>query len=361
MKKINLYIFGIGNVGSTLIKQILKSQEFFKKQHDLRLEIVGLANSTRMLINEDGIGGDWKSKFEEKSVARTPRGFYDVEDADAVKIAVDATASKELSGFYGELVQEGFHIATANKIANTFSQNRYDAFRDLLREEQKQFEYETNVGAGLPVIETLNSMVNSGEEITQVNGVFSGSLGYIFSEFSKQDVPFSVILNDALKKGYTEPDPREDLSGNDVARKLLILAREIGLKVELSDVIIENLVPEEQQQISKTDFLNQLEKLDANFEIRKNDLKSHQVLRHVGTLDVNTKKLSVQLVATDKDTALGQLDGSDGFFEIYSSSYVDQPLIIKGAGAGPEVTARGLLSDIIKISNKASVSSLVKC
>ncbi len=359
MKKLNLYLFGIGNVGKTLLNQIFDSKDFLEKQNGLQINLIGISNSSRMLVDLDGIGEKWEQRFVNESVVRTPDGFYRNIDLDSINIAVDATASKELSEFYEELVSNGFHIASANKIANTFDQERYDEFRKILANNEKRFEYETNVGAGLPVIETLRNLVASGEQITQVKGVFSGSLGYLFYEYSKRQKSFSEILKDALAKGFTEPDPREDLSGNDVARKLLILAREIGLKKDLSDVSIENLVPKQFSEISKNEFLDNLDQLDFIFHRDLEKLDDTQVLRHTGVLNAISGNLEVKLEIVERESALGQLEGSDGFFEIYSNSYVHQPLIIKGAGAGPEVTARGLLSDVIKIAATVEAPVLI--
>lgn len=351
MKKIHIYLFGIGNVGKTFIQQVLDSQAFFRKQHQLDLRIVGLANSRSVLTRLEGINADWREDFGNNSVPRESDSFYRFsEDLDTVKIAVDATASAELSRFYPEIAEHDFHIVTANKIANTLSQEFYDHLRTILKQKRLSFEYETNVGAGLPIVETTRNLYNSGEQIFAINGVFSGSLGYIFNRFSQEELAFSQIVKDALELGYTEPDPREDLSGNDVARKLLVLARETGLKLEFEDIEIENLVTSGLRTASLNQFLTDLEQLDESFQNRKYDLKDDEVLRHLGQLDVQNKKLKVSLQVVKKDTPAGQLQGSDGFFEIYSEAYAKFPLVIKGAGAGREVTARGLVSDIIKIS-----------
>ncbi|MBF4985694.1 aspartate kinase [Nonlabens mediterrranea] len=356
MNNIHIYLFGLGNVGSTLIKQILESQRFFKVSQGLDLKIVGLANSRKVLTVTDGIDEDWEQIFVEQSVTRRPDAFYEFATIhDEVRIAVDATASKELSHFYPELIGQGFHVVTANKIANTLSQEFYDDLRRLLKQKELSFEYETNVGAGLPIVDTIRNLHKSGEEIFAVNGVFSGSLGYIFNRFSIENQPFSQIVKDALKNGFTEPDPREDLSGNDVARKLLVLAREAGLKIEFSDISIENLVIPDLQTASANHFLERIGELDATLQNCKNALQEDEVLRHLGKLDVVNRSLKVTLQAVKKDSPAGQLQGSDGFFEIYSESYATNPLIIKGAGAGREVTARGLLADIIKIAKSCPI------
>lgn len=351
MKTVHIYLFGLGNVGSTFIKQVLESQQFFKSQKRIDLKIVGLANSRRVLTTAQGINHHWEEEFAQESRQREPQAFYDFAAVnDEVRIAVDATASKELSEFYPELVEHGFHVVTANKIANTLSQTFYDDLRTLLQQKELAFEYETNVGAGLPIVDTVRNLHESGEQLFAINGVFSGSLGYIFNRFSQEDVPFSQIVLDALNNGFTEPDPREDLSGNDVARKLLVLAREAGLKLEFTDIVIENLVTAELQTASSNQFINRIQELDESLENRKKQLKSDEVLRHLGKLDVINKTLTVSLEAVKKDSPAGQLQGSDGFFEIYSESYAAHPLVIKGAGAGRAVTARGLLADVIKVA-----------
>ncbi|WP_304016779.1 aspartate kinase [Nonlabens dokdonensis] len=355
MKTIHIYLFGLGNVGSTLIDQILESQQFFKKAQKIDLKIIGLSNSRNVLMRNAGIGKDWKEVFAQQSVAREPDSFYKFSEGDlTTKIAVDATASKELSQFYPELVENGFHVVTANKIANTLSQSFYNKLRSVLKEKELSFEYETNVGAGLPIVETVKNLHKSGEQLFAINGVFSGSLGYIFNRFSQEDISFSQVVIDAFKKGYTEPDPREDLSGNDVARKLLVLARETGLKLEFDDIEIENLVIPELRTASLNQFIDQIKKLDSSLELQKSQLQPDEVLRHLGQLDVLNKTLKVSLQAVNKESPAGQLQGSDGFFEIYSESYAAHPLVIKGAGAGKAVTARGLLSDIIKVSKTRS-------
>ncbi|GAK88638.1 aspartokinase [Nonlabens ulvanivorans] len=356
MNIVHIYLFGLGNVGSTLIKQILESQQFFKIHQEVQLKIVGLANSRKVLTIADGIGEDWEQVFAQQSITRQPHAFYEFASSSSeIRIAVDATASKELSHFYPELVQHGFHVVTANKIANTLSQEFYDNLRILLKERDLSFEYETNVGAGLPIVDTIRNLHKSGEEIFAVNGVFSGSLGYIFNRFSEEELPFSGIVLEALKNGYTEPDPREDLSGNDVARKLLVLAREAGLKIEFSDITIENLVIPDLQTASANQFIDRITDLDKPLQHRKSLLQPDEVLRHLGKLDVVNKRLEVSLQVVKKESPAGQLQGSDGFFEIYSKSYAAHPLVIKGAGAGKAVTARGLLSDIIKIAKSCPV------
>ncbi len=217
--------------------------------------------------------------------------------------------------------------------------------------------YETNVGAGLPLVDTIRLLHHSGENITHIRGVFSGALSYLFNNFSIQDQHFSIILEDAINKGFTEPDPREDLGGNDVARKLLILARELDLENEIEDVEIRNLIPENLRDGSVSDFLSRLKELDDEYQTIKSDQKENHVLRYIGELsgDLTTTKgkLEVKLVSVPDDSSLGQIKGSDSIFEIYTESYGEQPLVIQGAGAGAKVTARGVFGDILRLTEKA--------
>ena len=232
----------------------------------------------------------------------------------------------------------------------------YQLLREELAKHQKQYLYETNVGAGLPLIDTIKLLHLSGENITRIKGVFSGSLSYIFNTFSEKDALFSEILREAMDLGYTEPDPREDLSGNDVGRKLLILARELDLSNEFSDIQIENLIPESLQDGDVKGFLERLAILDEKFSKIKKAQKPGHVLRYVGDLSGDLQKekgkLEVKLISVPKESALGQIKGSDSIIEIYTESYGQHPLVIQGAGAGAAVTARGVFGDILRIAEK---------
>jgi len=357
-KKVNLAIFGHGNVGGTLIDQILKSTKTIAKRKGIDLKIFAVANSRKLLLDKKGVPKNWKSAIAEKGIAYTLNDViaYAKEQHLENLIAIDNTANEDFVAHYFEFVENGFDLVSSNKIANTLGFDYYQLLRAELSKYQKQYLYETNVGAGLPLIDTIKLLHLSGENITQIKGVFSGSLSYIFNTFSEEDVPFSTILKDAMKKGFTEPDPREDLSGNDVGRKLLILARELDLSNEFSDISIDNLIPEKLRKGKVDSFLEQLDVLDNKFNKIKENQKPNHVLRYVGDLHGDLQKekgvLDVKLVSVPKESALGQVKGSDSIIEIYTESYGENPLVIQGAGAGAAVTARGVFGDVLRIAEK---------
>jgi bifunctional aspartokinase / homoserine dehydrogenase 1 len=358
-KKVNIAIFGHGNVGGTLVDQILKSGKTIEKRKDIDLNVFAVANSRKVLFNQKGIPRNWETAIKDKGIAYTMVDIFDFAKRHHLEnlVAVDNTASEDFVAHYFEFVENGFDLVSSNKIANTLGFDYYQLLREELAKNQKQYLYETNVGAGLPLIDTIKLLHLSGENITRIKGVFSGSLSYIFNTFSEVNAPFTTILKDAMKKGFTEPDPREDLSGNDVGRKLLILARELDLSNEFSDIKIQNLIPELLQKGSVDDFMNNLDVLNDKFNILKKNQKPNHVLRYVGDLHGDLRKekgkLDVQLISVPKESALGQVKGSDSIIEIYTESYGEHPLVIQGAGAGAAVTARGVFGDILRIAEKS--------
>jgi aspartate kinase len=357
-KKINIAIFGHGLVGGTLINQILDSAKAIEKRKDIKLNVFAIANSRDLLLNKNGVATNWKNEIQ------TNGSSYTVEDVIAYAkehhlenlIAIDNTASAAFVENYIQLAENSFDLISSNKVANTLSYGFYKQLRNVLAENQKSYLYETNVGAGLPLIDTIKLLHLSGENITKIKGVFSGTLSYLFNHFSAKEVPFSNILKEAIDSGFTEPDPREDLCGNDVGRKLLILARELDLQNEFDEVAIQNLIPEHLREGSAADFLTKLKEFDPIYDKIKSEQKANHVLRYIGELsgDLQNDKgiLEVKLVSVPSDTALGGLKGSDSFFEIYTESYGDRPIVIQGAGAGSAVTARGVFGDILRLSDK---------
>lgn len=356
VKKVNLAIFGHGLVGGTLIDQIISSAEEIKKKRGVHLNIFAIANSKKVLLDENGIGSEWKADIKDKGTSYSLNDIINYADVNHLEnlIAIDNTASVDFVSNYSDLVAKGFDLVSSNKIANTIGLDYYQELREQLKKYQKRYLYETNVGAGLPLIDTIKLLHLSGENITRIRGVFSGSLSYLFNTFSDSDQGFSEVLQKAVDRGFTEPDPREDLGGNDVARKLLILARELDLHNELSDVDIQNLIPESLREIELNKFLDSFSEMNDVFQTTKNSQSEDHVLRYVGDLSgdlshENGAKLSVSLVSVPKESPLGALKGSDSIFEIYTESYGEQPLVIQGAGAGAAVTARGVFGDVLRL------------
>ncbi|WP_411030212.1 bifunctional aspartate kinase/homoserine dehydrogenase I [Spongiimicrobium sp. 3-5] len=358
-KKINLAIFGHGNVGGTLVDQVLKSAESISERKGIDLNVFALANSRKILLNKEGVSTKWRADIKENGIPYSRNDIFEYATQHHLEnlIAVDNTASEDFVSNYFDFIENGFDLVSSNKIANTLGFDYYRLLREELIKNQKQYLYETNVGAGLPLIDTIKLLHLSGENITRIKGVFSGSLSYIFNTFSEEDVPFSKILEQAMEQGFTEPDPREDLSGNDVGRKLLILARELDLSNEFSDIQIQNLIPIGLQEGDVQHFLANLDVLDRKFEEIKRQSQNGNVLRYVGDLsgDLQQEKgiLEVKLISVPKESALGQVKGSDSIIEIYTESYGEHPLVIQGAGAGAAVTARGVFGDILRIAEKS--------
>jgi len=357
-KRINLLCFGKGQVGATLLDQLLEEATALKEKKNIDLRVIGILNSTHALLTQEGVASPWRTQFEEKAQRYQWSDFkqFIAEGAFENLVAIDNTASESLIHRYEELAESGFDLISSNKLANTQDYGFYKALRTRLKNTRKTYLYETNVGAGLPLIDTIRLLHESGDNITKIRGVFSGSLGSIFSGYSQSALPFSTAVLQASEAGYTEPDPREDLSGRDVARKLLILARELQLQNEFEDISIENLVPETLQHISLDEFQERITELDQDLAYKKSQLKEGEVLRYVGELSGDlmgrTGELRVSLEAVPKNSPLGQVEGPDSLIEIYTDSYGERPLVIQGAGAGPQVTARGVFGDVLRISER---------
>lgn len=359
VNKVNhLALFGHGLVGGELIDQIIQSADSIAEKKNIDLRIFAIGNSKKIILNANGIAKDWREQLQNKGEEYTIENFlaYAKENHLENLIAIDNTASEAFVANYTSLINHDFNLVSSNKIANTLSYTAYQKLRNLLKEKHKEYLYETNVGAGLPLIYAIQSLHLSGENITKIKGVFSGSLSYIFNTFSIENKAFSKVLKEAIAKGFTEPDPREDLCGNDVGRKLLVLARELELQNEFEEIHIQNLIPEALRNGNTEYFLQNLEKLDLVFENIKQKVGKDKVLRYIGELsgDLQQSKgvLEAKLVEVPKNSSLGQLRGSDNIFEIYTESYGENPMIIQGAGAGAAVTARGVLGDIIRLALK---------
>ncbi|MEZ4994017.1 MAG: bifunctional aspartate kinase/homoserine dehydrogenase I [Saprospiraceae bacterium] len=352
-KELHLFMVGVGLIGSTLIKQIQDQAEFLRKTRSLELRIVGMTNTKTMHFNEIGIDlTNWKKKLKESETAADMRAFIQKMKAMNLpnSIFVDNTADESIAAFYEEILDASISISTPNKIATSSAYLQYQRLKTIAQKRGVQFLYETNVGAGLPVISTLNDLIISGDQITKIEGVLSGSLSFIFNSY-KAGTSFSDIVKEAQKRGYTEPDPRVDLNGLDVRRKLIILARESGYPIEAKEVMIENILPVACQEAPTVEsFFKALEKADDHFETMRQKAENEgKVLRMIAKLD--NGHASIGLEAVDSSHPFYGLSGSDNMIVFTTKRYEERPLVVRGPGAGAEVTAAGVFAEIIKIGN----------
>jgi len=352
-KEIHLFMIGVGLIGSTLIKQIKAQAAYLKEKQSIELKIIGLSNSKKMLFNEEGIDLDnWKENLLASESKTSFAGFIKkMKELNLSNtIFIDNTANKEIDKYYEGILDSSISISTPNKIATSSSYAQYQTLKQTAEKRGVQFAYETNVGAGLPVISTLNDLINSGDRIIKIEGVLSGSLSFIFNSF-KEGTKFSEIVKAAKEKGYTEPDPREDLSGLDVRRKLIILSRETGLAMEPEHVNIQNILPQACNDAATVDELMiEIEKADDYFEgMRKAAADKGGVLRMIAKLEDG--KASIALESVGPDHPFYALSGSDNMIVFTTERYRERPLVVTGPGAGAEVTAAGVFAEIIKIGN----------
>lgn len=355
IKTINLFAFGKGTVGGKLIDQILATSSEVTLRRNLNINVIGVADSKTVFFELQGIDKNWRNNLSNSSIASNISDILKHLEGSSLEniIIADNTTSQELANYYPEILDCGFDIVASNKKANSGDYSSYKAIRRVIKKMGRSFNYETNVGAGLPLIDTIRHLQDSADNVQRVRGVFSGSLSYLFNNYSVREENFSGILKEAQNMELTEPDPREDLMGMDVARKLIILARELGLQVELNEVMVESLIPEGVNVDGDYSlFMKDKEKIDEHFASIKGSLGENEALRFVGELTIQTKKLEVSLIKVAKDSPLGNLKNADALFEIYTESYGETPIVIQGAGAGGEVTARGVYSDLIRMGIK---------
>ncbi|MEO9852692.1 MAG: bifunctional aspartate kinase/homoserine dehydrogenase I [Reichenbachiella sp.] len=352
-KRLNLFLVGIGNVGGTLIEQIAKQREYLSENEHVDLRIVGLANSKKMFFDEDGIDlSRWKELLVGSDLAMENAAFIQsIRDMNLRNsVFVDNTASAEIAELYNGILSKNISVVTPNKIACSSSYENYQELKNTAREYKSKFYYETNVGAGLPVITTLNDLIKSGDKVKKIEAVLSGSLNFIFNNF-KSGVKFVDIVKQAGVEGYTEPDPKIDLSGVDVMRKILILIRECGIQAELSDIKSDPFIPEDCMKTSTNEeFYAKLEENEETFQtMAKRAEEKGARLKVVATYD--NGQASVGLKEIDKSHPFYILEGSDNIVLFNTNRYDNQPLVIKGAGAGAAVTAMGIFADIMRIAN----------
>lgn len=352
VKVLNVFAFGKGTVGGRFIDQVIQTHTDISHERNLLVNVIGVADSQKLLINECGVDANWREQLQQSTLKSNVDDIIATLQESGLEniTVVDNTSATEIAVRYEDFVRAGFDVVASNKKSNTMSMNGYNSLRKLLKRRGRSYFYETNVGAGLPVIDTLKQLRNSADKVTRIRGVFSGSMSYVFNNFCDSNDAFSEILMKAKEGGYTEPDPREDLSGMDVARKLVILAREVGVSVELDQVQIQNLVPGTfPEDLCLEEFLANKTRLDDFYHPIRSALDEGKVLRYVGDLDVTSNTLRVVLDTVDKGSPLGSLKNSDSLFEVYTNGYGDHPIVVQGAGAGAEVTARGVYSDLLRV------------
>lgn len=353
-QELHLFMVGVGLIGSTLLKQIKEQAAFLKEKRSLEIKVVGLANSTKMIFDDNGIDLDqWSDNLLKSDIASDlPIFIARMKSLNLTNsIFIDNTANEQVASYYQSILDSSISISTPNKIATSSSFLQYQRLKTIANNRGVAFRYETNVGAGLPVISTLNDLIDSGDNIIKIQGVLSGSLSFIFNNFDGSR-PFSEIVIQARELGYTEPDPRTDLSGSDVRRKILILAREAGLALEANDVNIDALLPPAlTEATSVEDFFQLLPDYDGHFEhLRSNAAKNDKVLRIIASLD-EMGKATIALETVGTESPFYFLNGSDNMIAFVTERYKDRPLVVRGPGAGAEVTAAGVFAEIISIGS----------
>ncbi|ADY13536.1 bifunctional aspartate kinase/homoserine dehydrogenase I [Sphaerochaeta globosa] len=345
-------LIGPGNIGSTLLEQIASESHRLKEQFGVDIHIRGIANSKKMMLDQDGIDpSHWKERFETEAVPLDLELFTRHIGATYFphSLLIDCTTSSLLAQQYDSWLEMGIHVITPNKKAGTAPMAYYNKLFDTCLRTGRRFLYETTVGAGLPVICTLKDLVQTGDRIHRIEGIVSGTLAWLFSTYDGT-VPFSTLVRKAKEMGYTEPDPRDDLSGMDVGRKTVILAREMGYEVEFEDIPIQSMVPDGMASLSIEAFMQNLEALDLSIEqaYRTAALKQEK-LRYVGIVD-EQGSCSATLASFGVDHPFAQTSGTDNVICFTTDRYLTQPLVIKGPGAGREVTAGGVFSDMLRLA-----------
>ena len=349
---LNLFICGVGTVGSSLIEQIHGQQERLKSERGLCLKVVGIANGHKAIFSRNGVDlENFRKDLEEKGMASSPQVLHDEIIGMNIfnSVFVDCTANNDIAGLYKEFLSHNIAVVAANKIAASSDYENYAELKHIARQRGVKFLFETNVGAGLPVINTINDLINSGDKILKIEAILSGTLNFIFNKISAK-VPFSETVRLAKEDGYSEPDPRIDLSGKDVVRKLVILAREAGYRLNQEDVEKRLFIPNELFEGTIEQFWKKLPSLDAGFEERRQVLeKEGKRWRFVARLE--NGRAEVRLEEVDHNHPFYELEGSNNIILITTERYNEYPMLIQGYGAGAGVTAAGVFADIMSIAN----------
>jgi aspartokinase/homoserine dehydrogenase 1 len=353
-KPLNLYVVGTGHIGGTLLDQVLRQRESFRLRRNTDLRVRALANSRKMLAPDDGeLTLDWREQLSAHGKVSDARSLVqDMKDRSLPNsVFVDCTSSPEVARLYAGIMEAGISVVTPNKKANSGSYGQYVHLKETAVRRNVRFLYETNVGAGLPVISTINDLVSGGDRVLRIEGVLSGTLGYIFSTFT-EGRPFSEIVEEARARGYTEPDPRDDLSGMDVARKLLIMVRESGHRLELRDIHIDPLLPRSLRGIRSVGaFMRKLPSVNRRFEERRaGAAKGGKVLRYLASFSQGKARVGLRDVPVSHPAA--SLAATENMIVLTTAHCREVPVIVRGPGAGADVTAAGVLADIMKISHQ---------
>jgi len=347
-KQVNLFIAGLGNVGDKLIAQLIQQKRFLLEHLRIQIRVVGLANSKKMYFNEEEIDiANWRAEIQKGEPMKLAEFVSTIQNKNLRNsVFADITANDELATVYGELLQKSISVVACNKVAASSTYNYYKKLKDLAKEFNCLFLFETNVGAGLPIIGTLNDLLHSGDRINRMQAVLSGTLNFVFNNYDGTK-SFASVVKQAQDEGYTEPDPRLDLSGKDVMRKIMILARESGEQMEMDDISNNSFMPESCMKGSVEDFYAAMEKEEAHFKKLVDAANAAgKKLKFVASYD--DSKAAVGLQQVDEQSDFYHLYGKDNVVLFYTDRYPDQPLVVKGAGAGAAVTASGVFADIIR-------------
>lgn len=347
-KLINLFVTGTGNVGAKLLGQLKQQLDFLQNQLRLQVKLIGLSNSRKMCFAEEGIDiENWRTILEGGERADLPAFIEGILSRNLRNsVFVDITANDTVATVYDRLLKKSVSVVACNKVAASSAYTTYKQLKDLAREFNSQFLFETNVGAGLPVIATLNDLVHSGDRVHRIQAVLSGTLNFVFNHYDGNR-PFAEVVRQAQEEGYTEPDPRLDLGGTDVMRKIMILAREAGVQIEMSDIANHSFMPPSCMQGTVEDFYREMEKHESHFrQLLDEAVKADCKLKFVASFDEGRASVGLQHIGPGHD--LYHLYGKDNVVLFYTDRYSEQPLVVKGAGAGAEVTASGVFADIIR-------------
>ncbi len=350
-RDLHLFLAGAGTVGSSLLEQVRNQKEELLREHRLKVNLIGLTNSRKMLIDPEGIDLDNYSELLSEGIPADLTAFSEKISELNLRnsVFIDCSASEKVAGTYMSLFNQYVSVVTANKIACSADYDQYRELKNTARAKGVKFIFETNVGAGLPIINTINDLINSGDRILEIEAVLSGTLNYLFNTLDTENRLSDVIMK-AKELGYSEPDPRIDLSGIDVIRKLIILSREAGYKINEKDVTVSPILPEECFEGSLEEFWEKVGKYDEEFESRRSKLeKQNKKWRFVAKLSKGKAGVSLQEVG--QDHPLYHLEGSNNIIMLTTERYKELPMIIKGYGAGAEVTAAGIFADVIRIVN----------